>query len=113
VAIPMPVGQNLEGYSYAAVVYDPNESWFFKIVYFFGRRHISVFSSENGVWTTLTLYLPEDIIASSWIQKSVYLNGSIYLLSRLGHLAKIRVDLQENVSGQAEPISLTPYYLFT
>jgi hypothetical protein len=80
---------------------------------FLGRRHINVFSSENGVWTTLTLYLLEDIIASSWIQKSVYLNGSIYLLSRLGHMAKIRVDLQENVSGQAEPISLTPYYLFT
>ncbi|GAU23218.1 hypothetical protein TSUD_172460 [Trifolium subterraneum] len=108
VAIPKPVGQNSGGYSYATLVYDPDECWFFKILRFQGRRHINIFSSENGVWTTLTLNLPEHVIASSWMQKSVYLNGSVYRLCRSGHLIKIRVDPQENVSEQAEPISLTP-----
>ncbi|CAJ2669215.1 unnamed protein product [Trifolium pratense] len=108
VAVSKPVGQTSGGYSYATLVYDPAESWFFKILRFQGHRHVNIFSSENGVWTTLTLCLPESIIKSCWIKKSIYLNGSVYRLSRSGHLIKIRVDPQENVSEQTEIISLTP-----
>ncbi|WJX75404.1 hypothetical protein P8452_58939 [Trifolium repens] len=108
VAVSKPVGQTSGGYSYATLVYDPAESWYFKIMRFQGRKNVNIFSSENGEWTTLTLNLPEYIIKSSWIKKSIYLNGSVYRLSCSGHLIKIRVDPQQNVSEQAQIISLPP-----
>ncbi|KAI5420717.1 hypothetical protein KIW84_044510 [Lathyrus oleraceus] len=43
--VPKPVGQTSGGYSYAALAYDNEESWFFKIVRFQGHRHINIFSS--------------------------------------------------------------------
>jgi hypothetical protein len=113
VAVSKPVGQTSGGYSYATLVYDPTESWYFKIMRFQGRKNVNIFSSENGDWTTLTLNLPEYIIKSSWIKKSIYLNGSVYRLSCSGHLIKIRVDPQQNVSEQAEIISLPPESLLS
>jgi len=106
VAVSKPTGQISRGYSYATLVYDPTKSRFFQIVHFQGHRHVSVFSSENGIWTTQTLTLPKYIIASSWTKKCVYFNGSLYRLSRSGHLVKIKVDLQENVLEQTEAIAL-------
>ncbi|WJX80871.1 hypothetical protein P8452_63812 [Trifolium repens] len=78
-----------------------------------GRKNVNIFSSENGDWTTLTLNLPEYIIKSCWIKKSIYSNGSVYRLSCSGHLIKIRVDPQQNVSEQAEIISLPPESLLS
>ncbi|XP_050879124.1 uncharacterized protein LOC127082939 isoform X2 [Lathyrus oleraceus] len=76
VAVPKPVGQTSGGYSYAALAYDNEESWFFKIVRFQGHRHINIFSSMTG------------------------------------HLLRIKIDPQENVSKQAEVIELHPNCLF-
>ncbi|PNX96314.1 F-box protein [Trifolium pratense] len=107
-AILKPIGQISGGYSYAALAYDPSESWFFKIVRFQGHRHINIFSSMTGLWTTLTICLPQYINESKWVQNSVYLKGSIYRLSCSGHLVRIKVDPQENISKQAEVITLHP-----
>ncbi|XP_045797912.1 uncharacterized protein LOC123892118 [Trifolium pratense] len=107
VVVSKPV-QTSGRYSYATLIYDPAKSWYFKIMHFQGHRYVNIFSSENGVWTTLSLSLPESFIASCWIKKSVYLNGSVYRLTDSCHLIKIRVDPQENVSEQAEIIPLTP-----
>jgi len=52
VAVSKPTGQISRGYSYATLVYDPTKSRFFQIVHFQGHCHVSVFSSENGIWTT-------------------------------------------------------------
>ncbi|CAK8564867.1 unnamed protein product [Lathyrus sativus] len=112
VAIPKPVGQISGGYSYAALAYDHIESWFFKIIRFQGHRHINIFSSMTGIWTTLTIYFPEYINESYWIKKSIYLKGSIYRLSSSGHLLRIKVDPQENASKQVEVIKLHPDCLF-
>ncbi|AES68652.1 uncharacterized protein [Medicago truncatula] len=106
VAVSKPNGQISRAYSYATLVYDPTKSRFFQIVNFQGHRHVNVFSSKNGIWTTQTLILPKYIIASSWTKKSVYFNGSLYRLSRSGHLVKIKVDIQENVLEQTEAITL-------
>ncbi|KAI5420713.1 uncharacterized protein LOC127135558 isoform X1 [Lathyrus oleraceus] len=110
--VPKPVGQTSGGYSYAALAYDNEESWFFKIVRFQGHRHINIFSSMTGIWTTLTIYFPEYINDSFWVKKSVYLKCSIYRLSSSGHLLRIKVDPQENVSKQTEVIELHPNCLF-
>ncbi|CAK8564868.1 unnamed protein product [Lathyrus sativus] len=112
VAIPKPVGQIFGGYSYAALAYDYKESWFFKVIRFQGHRHINIFSSMTGIWTTLTIYFPEYINKSYWTKTSVYLKGSIYRLSSSGHLLRIKVDPQENASKQAEVIKLHSDCLF-
>ncbi|XP_050877908.1 uncharacterized protein LOC127081728 [Lathyrus oleraceus] len=112
VAVLKPVGQKSGGYSYAALAYDHEESWFFKIIRFQGHRHINIFSSKTGIWTTLTICFPEYINESYWVKKCVYLKGSIYRLSYSGHLLRIKVDPQENVSKQAEVIKLHPDCLF-
>ncbi|XP_004516536.3 uncharacterized protein [Cicer arietinum] len=106
VAVLKPTGQITKGYSYATLVYDPAESWFFQIVRFQGCRRVNVFSSDNGVWHTIDIRLPEHINESNWIKKTVYLNRSIYRLSRSGHLVKIKVDIQENILEQVEVITL-------
>jgi hypothetical protein len=107
-AIMKPIGQTSGGYSYAALAYDPSESWFFKIVRFQGNRHVNVFSSMTGLWTTLTIYLPHHINVSKWVKKSIYLKGSIYRLSSSRHLVRIKLDPQENILNQAEVIALHP-----
>ncbi|GAU16427.1 hypothetical protein TSUD_117760 [Trifolium subterraneum] len=107
-AIMKSTGQTSGGYSYAALAYDPSESWFFKIVRFQGNRHVNVFSSMTGLWTTLTICLPPHINESKWVKNTVYLKGSIYRLSCSGHLVRIKVDPQENISKQAEVITLHP-----
>jgi hypothetical protein len=112
VAVLKPSAQTSIVYSYASLIYDPKESWFFKIMRFKGRRSVDVFSSENGDWTTLTLCLPECITASHLMKQCVYLNGSVYRPSRSGHLVKIRVNPQENVSEQVEIITLAPDCVF-
>jgi hypothetical protein len=99
-------------YSYATLIYDPKESWFFKIMWFKGRRSVDVFSSETGEWSTLTLCLPEYITLACLTKQCVYLNGCVYRLSRSGHLVKIKVDLHENVSKQAEIITLASDCVF-
>lgn len=101
-----------EGYSYAALAYDPSESWFFKIVLFHGHYHITIFSSMTGLWTTLSICFPQYINESYWDRKSVYLKGSIYCLSFSRHLLKIKVDPQEKILNQAEVITLHPDCLF-
>jgi hypothetical protein len=102
-----------EGYSYAALAYDPSESWFFKIVHFQDHGRINIFSSMTGLWTTLTISFPRFINESYWVRKSVYLKGSIYRLSCSGqYLLKIKVDPQENASNQAEIITLHPDCVF-
>ncbi|XP_058782781.1 uncharacterized protein LOC131657384 [Vicia villosa] len=112
VAVPKPVGKISGAYSYAALAYDYEESWFFKIVRFQGHRHINIFSSMTGTWTTLTICFPKHINESYWVKKSIYLNGSIYRLSSSGHLLRIKVDPQEDVSKQGEVIELPPDCLF-
>jgi len=112
VAILKPSGQLSEGYSYAALAYDPSESWFFNIIHFQGHHRINIFSSMTGLWTTLTICFPQYINESYWVRKSVYLKRSIYRLSCLGYLLKIKVDPQENVLNQAEVIALHPDCLF-
>lgn len=106
VAVQKSIGQKSGSYSYAALAYHPKESRFFKIVRFQGYRHINIFSSKTGLWTTLTINLPQHINKSKWVQKSIYIKGSIYRLSESGHLIRIKVDPQENVSKQAEVIPL-------
>lgn len=108
VTVMKPIGQTSGGYSYAALAYDPAESWFFKIVRFQGLRHVNIFSSVTGNWTTLNISLPDYIYESDWIKKSIYFKGSIYRLTKSGYLVKIKVDPQENVSDQAEVITLHP-----
>lgn len=113
VAILKPSGQFFGGNSYAALVYDPSESWFFKIVHFQDHGHINIFSSMTGLWTTLTINFLQYINESYWVRKSVYLKGSIYRLSCSGqYLLKIKVDPQENASNQAEIITLHPDCVF-
>ncbi|KAK2456657.1 hypothetical protein QL285_004005 [Trifolium repens] len=112
VAVLKPSAQTSIMYSYATLIYDPKESWFFKIMRFKGRRSVDVFSSETGEWSTLTLCLPEYIKLACLTKQCVYLNGCVYRLSRSGHLVKIKVDLQENVSKQAEIITLTSDCVF-
>lgn len=106
VAVPKAKGQKSGSYSYAALAYDPKESRFFKIVRFQGHRHINIFSSMTGLWTTLNINLPQHINKSKWVQKSIYIKGSLYRLFRSGYLVKIKVDPQENPLKQTELISL-------
>ncbi|KAJ1428349.1 hypothetical protein SESBI_09082 [Sesbania bispinosa] len=109
VAVVKPIGvagPSAPMYSYAALAYDPEESWFFKIVRFQGCRHINVFSSETGCWTTLTLQLPQEVNKAVWVKKSIYAHGAVYRLSSSRHLLKSLVDHQENVQKQAEVIKL-------
>jgi hypothetical protein len=112
VAVLKPSAQTSIMYSYATLIYDPKESWFFKIMRFKGRRSVDVFSSETGEWSTLTLCLPEYITLACLTKQCVYLNGCVYRLSRSGHLVKIKVDLHENVSKQAEIITLASDCVF-
>ncbi|RDX84848.1 hypothetical protein CR513_34037, partial [Mucuna pruriens] len=93
-------------YSYAALVYEPSESWFFKIVRFQGFRHVNVFSSESGCWTNLSLQLPEKENEASWGKKWVYSKGAIYWLSTSRHMIKLHVDPQESMEKQAVAIKL-------
>ncbi|XP_027343104.1 uncharacterized protein LOC113855674 [Abrus precatorius] len=93
-------------YSYAALAYDPLESWFFKIVRFQGSRNLNVFSSETGLWTTLSFQLPQKVTKSKWQKKSVYSKGAIYRLSSSRQVIKFHVDLQESVEKQAVAIDL-------
>lgn len=99
-------GPRTAQFMYAALAYDPAESWFFKIVRFQGCRHVNVFSSETGCWTSLRLDLPQEVAKAKWVRKSVYSKGAIYRLSSSEHLIKFLVDPQENAANQAVAIKL-------
>lgn len=107
-AVLKPTRTTSEGYSYAALAYDPSESWFFKIMRFLDCHHVSIFSSRSGHWDTLTLNLPQEVAKARWVKKTVYSNGAIYRLSRSGHLMKFMVDRQTTIDEQAITLPLPP-----